>query len=81
MNQWMLIRLILLVIFVAVLIPAIRLMRQVEDMEKTTGKKETDELKQKRRQLKVLQRVLVVLFLIVLAITMIKTYAPIWRGE
>ena len=39
MNQWMLIRLILLVIFVAVLIPAIRLMRQVEDMEKTTGKK------------------------------------------
>ena len=81
MNQWMLIRLILLVIFVAVLIPAIRLMRQVEDMEKTTGKKESDELKQKRRQLKVLQRVLVVLFLIVLAITMIKTYAPIWRGE
>ena len=52
MNQWMLIRLILLVIFVAVLIPAIRLMRQVEDMEKTTGKKEPDELKQKRRQLK-----------------------------
>ena len=81
MNQWMLIRLILLVIFVAVLIPAIRLMRQVEDMEKTTGKKESDELKQKRRQLKVLQRVLVVLFLIVLAITMIKTYAPIWGGK
>ena len=50
-------------------------------MEKTTGKKEPEELKQKRRQLKVLQRVLVVLFLIVLAITMIKTYAPIWRGE
>ena len=81
MNQWMLIRLILLVIFVAVLIPAIRLMRQVEDMEKTTGKKEPEELKQKRRQLKVLQRVLVVLFLIVLAITMIKTYAPTWGGK
>ena len=81
MNQWMLIRLILLVIFVAVLIPAIRLMRQVEDLEKTTGKKETEELKKKRHQLKVLQRIVVILFLIVLAITMIKTYAPIWGGK
>ena len=47
MSLWMLIRLILLVIFIIVLIPAIRLMRQVEDLEKTTGKKETEELKKK----------------------------------
>ena len=81
MSLWMLIRLILLVIFIIVLIPAIRLMRQVEDLEKTTGKKETEELKTKRHQLKVLQRIVVILFLIVLAITMIKTYAPIWGGK
>lgn len=79
MNQWLIFRILLLILVVLVLIPTIRLMRQVEKLEKagTSDRKQKQALADKQRQLKFMQRILITLFLIALAATMLKAYLPI----
>ena len=76
MDIW---RVILLVLLVVVLIPTVRLMNQVKALEEQGAKtkQEKEELAYKQKNLKLMQRVLVAVFLIALAATMVKVYLPL----
>lgn len=78
MDIW---RVILLAALVAVLIPTVRLMNQVKALEEQGAKtkQEKDELAYKQKNLKLMQRVLVAVFLIALAGTMVKVYLPLFQ--
>ncbi len=78
MQLW---RILLLVLLVVLLIPTVRLMNQVKQLESDKRKAVPDTLTAKKQQLKWMQRLLIAVFIVTLVATMITVYLPLFQSK
>lgn len=78
MQLW---RILLLVLLVVLLIPTMRLMNQVKQLESDPRKAVSDILATKKQQLKWMQRLLIAVFIVTLVATMVTVYLPLFQSK
>ncbi len=74
MSMYLILRIVAALAVLALVVPTVRLNREIEQ-RRASGEKSA-ELKQKEKTLRLMVRVLVSVFIVVLAAVMVVTYAP-----